>query len=213
MSRSPCQRVRDELPWFVGGDLPVERERAAAAHLRDCSACRREAAALQQSRKALGVAGRVVPDGADEAMFAAMHASIVAAVGREQDGAMRGEVERPWPGRMPARRWVQVLAAAAMFLFGWWLVDTRAVSSVFDRPPIGGPARVVGVAKAVPYAGHRVQLQPLGDEWRPATGGVENGVGPGMMGRWRLRTLEDADFVVPVLPMPSPATSATPHDK
>jgi len=207
VSRSTCRRVRDELPWFVGGDLPAERERAAADHLRDCCACRRQAAALQQSRKALDEAGRVVPGGVDEPMFTAMQASIVAAVGREEAGAMRGEAGgAPW-------RWAQVLAAAAMFLFGWWLVDTEAVSPVFGRPPIAGP--IGGVAKAVPYAGHRVELQPLGDEWKPATGGAENGVGPGMMGRLRLRTLEDLedpDFVVPVAPLPTLPTAPSRRD-
>jgi hypothetical protein len=201
---SPCQRVRDELPWFVGGDLPAERERATADHLRDCRDCRRHAAALQQSTKALGEAGRVAPDGADEAMFAVMHASILAAVGREEAVRMRGEAGRP------AWRWAQVLAAAAMFLFGWWLVDSRSDSPVFGRPPITSPIGV-GAAKAVPYAGDRVQLQPLGDEWPAASGG--DGFGPGMMGRWRLRTLEDLEnpgaVLVPPLPSVPPETRST----
>ena len=195
MSRSPCRKVRAELPWFVGGDLPAERERAAADHLRACSDCRRQAAALQQAKKVLGEAGRAVPDGADEPMFTAMHASILAAVGREEAGQLRSEAGGS------AWRWAQVLAAAAMFLFGWWLVDTRENSSVFGRPPITGG--LTGAAKAVPWSGDRVQLQPLGDESSEANGA--DSVGPGMMGRWRLRTLEDLetpDSVVFAPPLP-----------
>ena len=200
MNSSGCRKVQNELPWFVGGDLPAERERATADHLRDCSGCRRQAAALQQSKKVLGEAGRVVPEGADEPMFTAMHASILAAVGRVEAGQLQRETGRA------AWRWAQVLAAAAMFLFGWWLVDTRTDSPVFGRPPIATP---VGVAKAVPYAGDRMQLQPLGDE-RTANGA--DAVGPGMMGRWMLRTLEDhqdPDFVGHVPPLPAtPATNS-----
>jgi len=191
-----CHDVRDELAWFVGGDLPAQRQRAVADHLRGCVACRCEAAALQQSGKALAAVASYVPDGADEPMFAAMHASILAAVdvgGIDRAGGETWLLRHCRQGRL----WLQGLAAAALFLFGWWLVDAGTAPSLLYRPSLGG-TNVAGAGKAVPYSGDRVQLQPLGEESMPDEADAQGAAGRGMMGRMSLRTLEDGDLVVPV---------------
>lgn len=188
--------ARRWLPEFVGGDLDAARSAAVRSHLVACSACRREAAALQQSLKALRGGGRDLVAGVDEAMFATLHADVCAAVAAERLPASPGSHRWLWFGTL----------AAASFLLGWLtMVETRPQALV--REPIfrvsdgsmsdgrGDPGR----------SKHRGDLQPF----RTATpavlhplgypGGAEDdvlrggrGAGVGMMGRLRLRTLENA---------------------
>lgn len=194
---SSCAQVLDWLPCFVGDDLDVESASAVRAHLRDCVACRREAAALQQSMKALRSLQEAGAPGVDDAAFAVMHTSILAAVDRAATETGRGS---GW--RLP--RWL-ASAAAAVLLFGvgWHLMrgdespfgDRRGFSVSFDH---------AGPAKAVPWSdGGHVQLRPLGDDGASGDADryVEGSVGPGMMGRWRLRTLEGVGSVEDEFPL------------
>ena len=91
-----CSAVLELLPWFVGDDLDATRSEVVRVHLRDCSSCRLEAAALQQATKALqalretmesaplgSAIGGSATRGAEGPMFGAMHASIVQTVRTE----------------------------------------------------------------------------------------------------------------------------------
>lgn len=192
-----CTQVLNWLPCFVGDDLDVETASAVRAHLLDCVACRREAAALQQSTKALRSLREAGAPGVDDAAFASMHTAILAAVDRAEAETGR------WSGwRLP--RWL-ASAAAAVLLFGvgWHLMreddapwgDRRGFSVSFDH---------AGPAKAVPWSdGGHVQLRPLGDDGASdnADRDAEGTVGPGMMGRWRLRTLEEVGFLEDDVPL------------
>jgi len=189
-----CDDVRRNLEWFVGDDLDAGSAAQVRAHLRECVVCRNDAASLQQAIKGLrGLATAGHPD-VDDAMFTAMHASIVERIDAESHAL----------GRVRGRGWWRVLplaAAAAVFAIGWWSVRGLDGGSVFDRPPLGTLVDHGVPVKVVPWSGPRVPLQPLGDE-RSEPDAASGGVGPGMMGRWRLRTLEGVD--------PS-ARSATPQ--
>lgn len=187
-----CSAVLELLPWFVGDDLDATRAEVVRVHLRDCSACRLEAAALQQATKALqgvretmesaplGAAfgGSKAMRVAEEPMFAAMHASIVQAVRTE--AARLEAVSRP----TFATRWLPLAAAAMLIAVGWWCVRGPS-SPVWHRRPIDLP--LIDDVRVVPWAGDRVPLQPLSFEVPLPDGGSDSGVGQGMMGRGRLR--------------------------
>jgi hypothetical protein len=183
-----CKRVRRELPWFVGGDLPVARRAEVQEHLRGCFECRRDAASLQQSTKVLREVGERPAARIDEAMFADMHATILDGL----DAELRADPPRP----VLPRPLVSIAAAGVLFTVGWWFVRGPAQASVFERPPIVMPVGSEHPA-AVPYSGPRVPLRLLGEEHpdREVTG--TDGMGPGMMGRWRLRTLVDEGAPAP----------------
>ena len=188
-----CSAVLELLPWFVGDDLDATRSEVVRVHLRDCSSCRLEAAALQQATKALqGVRGTMesAPLGSaiggskamgvvGEPMFAAMHASIVQAVRTE---ATRLETA---PRSTLAPRWLPLAAALTLIAVGWWWVRETSPLDVMHRRPIDMP--LIDDVRVVPWAGPRVPLQPLGFEAPPSDGGADSGVGQGMMGRGRLR--------------------------
>lgn len=177
-----CAKILPWLPGFVGDDLDADRTAAVREHLHTCVGCRREASSLQQAHQALQRLGPAAAPGVDEAWFAELQRDIVDRVGRA--------AERDGPRWRDALRWpVSAAAAAALFLCGWWLVRDGGPESLLQRPPIATTVGHSGAAKAVPWSGQRVQVQQLGDE-----GGVENGVGPGMMGRYRLRTLEGHEW-------------------
>lgn len=177
-----CAKVGSWLPGFVGDNLDADAAAIVRAHLRDCVLCRREAAALQQARNALQRLGTAPAPGVDDAWFAELQRDVVAAVGRQ--------AHRVGPRWWEICRWpLSAAAAAALFLCGWWLVRDAGPESLLQRPPIATAVGHTGPAKAVPWSGERLEMLPLGDE-----GGVENGVGPGMMGRWRLRTLEGHEW-------------------
>lgn len=189
---SRCRAIRDALPLFVGGDLAETRARAVRQHLRDCAACRREAAGLQQPLKRLrGLGAGAV----DEAMFASLQDAIVERVAAEACGDALGERPRTHPA------WWAAAAAAALvsFLVGWWVVRPAAGPALLRRAPIAMPVGDPGPSVVVPYAGPRVPLRLLGHE--PGSGSAQ---GPGMMGRLRLRSLvEEAEDLPPPL-APSP---------
>jgi hypothetical protein len=201
-----CRLVQRELPWFVGGDLPASRRDAVQDHLRGCLPCRRQAASLQQSTKALramaGDAASAAAGPVDEALFTSMHASILATVEAEVAASACHD-------RMPLRRLVlPVAAAVALFSIGWWIVRSPSGLSLFERPPIVSPAMAVGPATVVPYAGPRVELRLLGDERSEDPAGS---LGPGLMGRWRLRSLV-GEGVLPHLP-PDPGVAGDARDR
>lgn len=198
MSARVCRTVRRELPWFVGGDLPEARIDAVQEHLMVCVDCRRQAASLQQSTKALRAMAEQATSptpAVAESMFASMHAEILGRVDEIAAASDRG----------PSPVWrslLSIAAAAVLFVVGWWLVRSPSSLSVFERSPMVAPA-AAGPATVVPWAGPRVELQLLGDEG-PAAGGTGS-PGPGMMGRWRLRTLVGEEGPERLLPGPESA--------
>ena len=199
-----CPSVLELLPWFVGGDLDATHSEAVRVHLRGCSSCRREAAALQQATKALQAVREAMespPPGskalgvAEEPMFAAMHDSIVQAVRTE--AARIDAAPRP----TLATRWLPLAAALMLVAVGWWWMRGPASLSVMQRRAIDMPLVDDSFVRVVPWAGPRVPLQPLGFTVPPSEEGAESGVGQGMMGRCRLRDRADELSAAPV-PLP-----------
>lgn len=188
---TPCAKVVAWLPLFVGEDLEPVHAAAVRTHLRDCAACRRQASTLQQSVKALrGLAGTTVP-GVDEAMFASMHERIVAAV--QAEAAPEADFGRRWWVRWP----VSAAAAVLLFVGGWALVRGLEPASLLDRPALATPGGSSSEVRVVPWSGGgRVPLQALGHQAAPTEVGTDP-AGSGMMGRWRLRTLEDVELPPP----------------
>lgn len=210
MSRSAeaCVRVREQLPWFAGGELDVRDAAFVRAHLVDCHACRCEAAVLQRAHAALGALGTADETPAEAAMFADLHRDIVAAVAAEP--------APPVPAAGRASWWAsgRVLAAAAILVVvGFWggIVAGDRRSSSGDSRPLGTSAvapapRTAGGESpmVVPYAGPRVELRPLGED----RGDDDVEVGPsGLLVRRALRQLVDDG--VPVPPVVPPATSVS----
>lgn len=189
---SRCRQIREALPLFVGGDLAGVRADAVREHLRDCTACRREAAGLQQPLKRLRGLGAAA---VDEAMFASLQDAIVERVAAEALGDVPGERLRTHPA------WWGAAAAAAVLscLVGFWVVRPEAGPALLRRAPIAMPVGDPGPSVVVPYAGPRVPLRLLGHE--PGSGSAQ---GPGMMGRLRLRSLveETDDLPPPLAPAP-----------
>ncbi len=191
MKPDSCERVLAQLDMFVGDDLDAAAATAVRSHLRACVTCRAEAGALQRTRNTLRAAAEAAYRGVDDAVFAAMHDDVMAAV-REQEMRDAGA---------PAlvRRVIPFAAAAALFVVGWTVVRHWAPPSVFDREPIGTSA--VAPRQAHPFGVPALPLRLLSDdsvEEPPA-----DGLGAGMMGRWRLRTLEGVDATAPLLPAPA----------
>lgn len=184
-----CVAVREQLPWFAGGDLDALAAAAVRAHLIACPVCRAEASALQQSLGALRGLGDAGAPGVDETWFASLHRSTVAAV-----AAAAAPAARPARSR---RLWVSLAAAVLVGLGFWWSQD-RWSTSVWRRAPLATP--VVDQAIVVPWAGPRVELRPLGDEAPWYGSGAESGHGPGMMGRGWLRGLVDVRVPPPAEP-------------
>lgn len=225
-----CAIFRSDLAAFAGGDLAADRAAIVREHLRDCLACRAEAGSLQRAVRTLGALATAPVPGIDDAWFADQQRRIVAAVEREavereaveREAVEQEAVEREADAAPASARWltgvrwaVPAAAAAGLFLCGWWFVRSDAAGTMLVRPPITTPVSA-GPAKAVPWAsGGRVQLQPLGAEWSTIDDGAAGGVGPGMMGRFRLRSLEDQELAAPEMaPIPGPgATDPTPPRK
>jgi hypothetical protein len=57
----PCARVRDDLPAFHDGELPIDNQVLIQSHLQECVACRLEAAALADLGAALRAMAGAVP--------------------------------------------------------------------------------------------------------------------------------------------------------
>lgn len=175
-----CAEIRTRLDGFVGGELDAASASVVAVHLRDCAACRREATGLQQVvHRLLGLRDAGHPE-VDDSTFAAMHAATMHRIEVEVD---RTTTATPW-----VRRVLPIAAAAGLFVAGWWMTREPSPPSVFVRPPIGSPVALdragVGPATFV------VPMRQLGDE---SLGPASDGFGAGLMGRWRLRTLEGLD--------------------
>jgi anti-sigma factor RsiW len=191
-----CPAIRRELAWFVGGDLEPGQMAAVAGHLAACPACRREAASLQQARKALGGAGAAsrrpgALAGVDEAMFAALQEQITAAAFAAAAVPVR---------RSALARALCAAAAVLLFGFGWWLVRGPAPEPLLVRAPIAGTGAAGSSTPLVlPWAGPRARMQPLGYSVSGAPDGDEDGFGAGMLRRQRLRTLVE-DLPTPGLP-------------
>ncbi|MBL8749256.1 MAG: zf-HC2 domain-containing protein [Planctomycetes bacterium] len=190
MNLDSCERVLAQLDWFVGDDLDAAAATAVRSHLRECVSCRAEAGALQRTRNTLRAAAEAACRGVDEAMFAAMHDEVMAAV---RDQEMRDAAP---PSLL--RRVLPFAAAGALFVVGWTVVRHWVPPSVFDREPIG--TSVVAPRQAHPFGVPALPLRLLSDDSveEPAA----DGLGAGMMGRWRLRTLEGVDATAPLLPPP-----------
>ena len=200
-----CAAVLELLPWFVGDDLDPPSSELVRAHLRDCSSCRLEAAALQQATKALhAVRGTMETPASgakavdEESMFAAMHASIAEAVRTEALGLETA------PRSTLTKRWLPLAAALMMIGVGWWWVRGSSSLHLLHRSPIDIPSADGASVRVVPWAGPRVPLQPLGFEVQPSDGGAESGVGQGMMGRGRLRERADELGAAPAGPLSPP---------
>lgn len=183
-----CAAVLELLPWFVGDDLDATRSESVRVHLRACSSCRLEAAALQQATKALQAVRESmesptsvakVAGVAQEPMFAAMHASIVQAV-RTEAARLEGA-----PRSTFVTRWLPLAAALMLIGVGWWWGRESLSLPLWQRRPID--MHLIDDVRVVPWAGPRVPLQPLGFEAPPSDGEAESGVGQGMLGRGRLR--------------------------
>lgn len=210
MTKLRCARVRTLLPLFVGSDLcadvPAEAQQLLALreHLRECGGCRREAADLQQSNKALRASFAAARPRVEESSFTTMHASIMAAV--QTDAALRERGHRAaW-----RRPWL-FASAAALFLAGVWFVRAPGGLTLMRRAPIATPIGSDAAVRAVPWAGPRVELEPLGEEsW--TYGAAESGFGAGMMGRGRLRALVEEDMLPPASadPLPEPGQPTKP---
>jgi hypothetical protein len=220
MSSSPCDSIREALPWFVGGDLEVARSEVVRAHLVECFACRAEAATLQQGIARLQRAAVARASGVDDMFFGDMHRTIMAQVGvSEVGGSGAGGLGRALaPAGVAMKMWMP-LAALLLVGLGFWAGRGRT-ESIFDRPPLGVP---LGVATstvpvshgepptAVPWAGDGVPLRLLGEDFpldREGSDdgngegdgdrdGADVGRGTGMMGRRTLRQLVNDRVVLP----------------
>ncbi|MBX3461674.1 MAG: zf-HC2 domain-containing protein [Planctomycetes bacterium] len=187
---SSCRTVREALPLFVGGDLDPDRAAAVGSHLRDCPGCRREAVALQQPLRRLR---RLPVPVAGDAFFAELQGAIL-----DRVEAAAGSPASRWAGALGGRRTWMALAGLLAATAGLWALRPAAAPSVLQRAPITIPVDHRQPPLVVPHAGPRVELQPLGAEPDgPDPGGS---VAPGMMGRWRLRTLVDEEGPRPDLP-------------
>lgn len=212
-----CVYVRPLLATLAADDQDTELDAArlaeVRAHLRDCHGCRTEAGGFLRAGRALREAA-AVRDAvvADDVLQQDLHAAIMARVAEIewQEGAVH-EAAAYGPGvlgfarfwqALPWRQVVALVAAAVMLValgfwaFGFWLDDGSGRDSIWNRQPV--QASGDGPLRALPYAGPRVELLPVGlpiDD----VGGAENGVGPGMMGRGRLRTQIDDEFTLPVV--------------
>lgn len=196
MSGWTCAEVRGHLEWFVGGDLDACSLAAVRSHLRDCQACRSVAGSLHRATCAVRALADAPHPAVDDSMFTAMHAEVMAAVAAEAGR------ERSWPKRL-----LPLVAAVVLFGLGWWLVRGSDDGSVFVRPPIMAMTGTEGPAKAVPWAGPRVPLRSLGEE-SDSDAPADGSFGPGMMGRWHLRTLEAIESMSPTLTDVPAATRA-----
>lgn len=174
-----CEETSGVLDAFVGGDLDAAGAARVAAHLRDCAWCRRQAGSLQQALRQLGSLRDLGHHGVDESMFTAMHRATMARIDAEV-GKATGRLVR-------LRRMLPIAAAVGLFAIGWWLTRDPAPPSVFVRTPIGVP---VGLRSEGGAAASAVPLRLLGVD---APAPAPDGLGSGLMGRWRLRTLEGSD--------------------
>lgn len=168
-----CRRIRRALLAFAARDLDADAAARVRAHLRDCNACRIEAAAAARAAQALQEA-RDLPEACDPAWFAGMHQSILEAAAATPTA--------PAVARPARRRTASMVAAAALFAAGLAVsaVPSRS-SGLHVRPPI----RIAGEAPDAAGNG-RASMLPLGQEqW----------LGPhhGLMGRLELRSLEQLE--------------------
>ena len=209
MTSAICQQVRAELPWFVGDELDHGRVPAVREHLRDCMACRREAAALQQSLGALRSGAAAAAARVDDAMFTDLHHSILARV----EAAEAAEGTMAPNGRRAAPRWLLTAAAAALVAVGFWFGMGRGGDDIWGRPATQTSMPADGRVMVVPYAGPRVELRPLGNEYAPEPDAAERGdagaTGSGLLVRRWLRTLveEGAPLPPPVPPQAAPVSA------
>lgn len=195
-----CSQAQQDLPLFVGGDLEPRAAAMVSVHLRECPVCRREAAALQQARKHLL---RLAVPAVDEQWFASMHTAIGDRLAAELG---HGPVGSP---RRGMRWWWSAAAAAALFGLGWSLVPP-STPAVLGRAPIAIPVGHAGPSLVVPYAGDRVPLRLLGDDVWMHDSWADSGQAPGMLGRWRLRSLVDEELAVPLPGEPPPLAPSAP---
>ena len=209
-----CGSVREQLPWFAGGELDASTAASVRAHLVDCHACRGEAAVLQRSHAALGALAVGDETPAETAMFADLHRDILAAVATEPAPSVATAGRASWwaSGRALA-------AAALLVVVGFWggtiVGDQRHPGGDvrLPSPSAAQPASrtVVGESpRVVPYAGARVELRPLGED----RGDDEVEVGPsGLLVRRALRQLVDDGVPVPPVPPVAPSATSVSHPR
>jgi anti-sigma factor RsiW len=190
----PCDRVRANLAWFVGGDLDAVNAEAVRAHLFTCVACRNEAAALHRSSAALAATRERASEvaGVDDAMFTAMHAEILARVDAAEAAAAGAG-----PLTVAPRLRTLWLGAAALALVGagFWWGQLQGEGSVWERPAMATPA-VHEAPKAVPWSGPRAPMRWLGNDSEDR-GPELDAEASGLRAREELRSLVDDSLVLP----------------
>lgn len=205
-----CAAVVGLLPEFVAGDLPAAPAVLLRAHLRDCHACRIEAAGLLQARKALVAAAAAQQDGFEASRGAAHHGSLyqdilqaVAAVPLAAAPAGPGAAAPvpwaaspvPWAVRW---RWLWsgvLLGAAALWLgglLGWPAPHAAGPGRSLARAPLAATAGFEsafqpelgpgGWPMGLELLGHEVSDEPRGLRLAPLVEEWERGVAPNAAG-------------------------------
>jgi anti-sigma factor RsiW len=151
----PCARVREQLPLFVGGDLPDETARAVREHLLRCASCRVLASDHLQAVRTLHRAGEFVPAGVDDAFFDELHDGVMAAVATAAVGAV------PTVDSVRPRRVGMIAAAAVLFGLGFALGDALGGPAGFRHR---APVAVEGGNNVVVDPGVRGNVLPMSDE-------------------------------------------------
>ena len=130
----PCARVREQLPLFVGGDLPDQAARTVREHLRRCAPCRVLASDHLQAVRALHRAGEFVPAGVDDAFFDELHHGVMAAVASGAAGARADAAMQP---RRAGMRAAMIGAAAVLFGLGFAAGDALGgAAGLRHRAPV-----------------------------------------------------------------------------
>ncbi|MDT8368723.1 MAG: zf-HC2 domain-containing protein [Longimicrobiales bacterium] len=117
-----CHEIREQLPEFVSGGLPVEGRRGIGAHIEACPACAEEARTLRLLRSTRPQA----PVGLEARIRSAVHADLAAS----PPGVLRLEPRRSAP-RVP--RWMIATAALLALAVGTPLiVDSMRETTSID---------------------------------------------------------------------------------
>ncbi len=130
-----CERIESMIALDAGGDLPAAEARRLGRHLESCGACRRFAAEMRDSQRAVAL---LADAPVDSEVLDSIRAGVLHEV--ERDDRRRG----PIPFRLPPR--ALALAAAVVVALGALLL-LRA-----GEPELGEPETVEAprVAEAIP---------------------------------------------------------------
>jgi anti-sigma factor RsiW len=161
------RHVTDRLPLWVGGDLPEAEAAGILEHLAGCEACRREAAALQESRAWLQAAPAAPFTEEEQRVF---RRELMVRIQAE------GSKPRPVPRIFP---WKPALLAAAGFLAAGFLLrglKTKAGSP--DAPPPAQAALVAPDPALKPVTASLQRPAPLPSRREPPPPELPAGSGP-----------------------------------